>query len=442
MDRTTAPPSNKMGRVAFASLAGTTIEFYDFFIYAIATALVFESVFFPALGAAAGTAAALATFGVAFVARPFGSILFGHFGDRLGRKKTLVTTLLLMGFATVAVGLLPSAESIGATAPVLLVALRILQGLAVGGEWAGATLLTAENAPQHKRGLYGLFPQLGPSLAFMLASATFLVTTLSMSEAAFAAWGWRLPFLISVVLVGVGLYVRLRIVESSVFTEAVSTDKSTRLPVAEALSRQPRDVLLGGGALIMVFGFFYMGVTYLTSYGTEELTLSLPTVLSAGIIAGLVFAITTILSAIYSDRIGRRKMILGGNATAVLIGLVLFPILDIGGAVAFCAGMSLTLAVVGWSYGPAGAMLPEIFATRYRYTGAGIAYNLAGVVGGGITPLIASQLAVSYGSTAIGIYLAAIALISLLSMAALRESKGNTLTTVGHREPAVSPAEA
>jgi metabolite-proton symporter len=436
------PPRNKMGRVAFASLVGTTIEFYDFFIYGIAAALVFQSVFFPALGPAAGTAAAFATFGVAFVARPFGSIVFGHFGDRLGRKKTLVSTLLLMGFATVAVGLLPSTETIGAAAPILLVVLRILQGVAVGGEWAGATLLTAENAPPQKRGRYALFPQLGPSLAFVLSSATFLVTTLAMSEASFLAWGWRIPFLISIVLIVVGLYVRLKIEESAVFTEASAGRRNTRLPIAAALTRQPREVLLGAGAVVMTFAFFYVGMTYLTSYGVEQLGLSLSTVLGIGIAAGIMFALTTILGSICSDRLGRRKMIMTGNALAIPVALALFPILDLGTPLAFALGMCLPLAVVGWSYGPAGALLPEIFATSHRYTGAGIAYNLAGVLGGGVTPLVASALAASFGGTAIGLYLAAVCLVSLLSMLALRESKDNALSEPESPQVAAATASA
>ncbi len=426
-----------MGRVAIASLVGTTIEFYDFFIYGTAAALVFESVFFPALGTAAGTAAAFATFGVAFVARPFGSVVFGHFGDRLGRKKTLVFTLLLMGFATVAVGLLPSTESIGAAAPVLLVLLRICQGVAVGGEWAGATLLTAENAPPRKRGLYALFPQLGPSLAFILSSATFLVTTLSMSEASFVAWGWRIPFLISIVLIAVGLYVRLKIEESAVFTAAAG-GRSTRLPIAAALTRQPREVLLGAGAVVMTFAFFYVGMTYLTSYGVEQLRLPLSTVLGIGIVAGVAFAITTVLGSICSDRIGRRKMIMTANALAIPVALVLFPVLDLGTPVAFAVGMCLPLAVVGLGYGPAGALLPEIFATSHRYTGAGVAYNLAGVLGGAITPLVGAQLGASFGGTAIGLYLAGIGVVSLLSMLALRESKDNALSEA--EQPQVTTA--
>ncbi|WP_460747074.1 MFS transporter [Nocardiopsis oceani] len=428
MTLTSAPPKRRMSRVAFASLTGTTIEFYDFFIYGTAAALVFNRVFFPELGAAQGTALAFATFGVAFVARPFGSILFGHFGDRIGRKGTLVSTLLLMGGATVAIGLLPSTDTIGALAPLLLVVLRVLQGVAVGGEWAGATLLTAEYAPPKKRGMYALFPQLGPSVAFVLASATFLITTLSMSDEAFMSWGWRIPFLLSIVLILLGLYVRLSIEETPVFRDRAKPKTAARMPVVEAFRQQPRDIALSAGALVMLFGFFYVGVTYLTNYGTEILGHSFSEVLAVGILAGVVFAGTTVLAAILSDRYGRRKLIMFGNALALLMGAALFPIMDQGSLAAFALGACLTLGVVGFSYGPAGALLPEIFATRYRYTGAGMAYNIAGVLGGAVTPLLAAQLVGAFGSHGIGFYLSGLGLLSLLCMMALRESKDNTMS--------------
>ncbi|WP_255426091.1 MFS transporter [Pseudonocardia sp. C8] len=408
-------------------MTGTVIEFYDFFIYGTAAALVFNKVFFPELGAAAGTALALATFGVAFVARPFGSILFGHFGDRLGRKGTLVTTLLLMGFSTLAIGLLPTTGAIGVLAPILLVVLRILQGLAVGGEWAGATLLTAENAPTKARGKFALYPQLGPSVAFALASATFLATALTMSDAAFAAWGWRVPFIASVVLVGVGLYVRLALEETSAFREAGPSSGPVRLPVAEVFTTRPGAVFLGAGSTTAVFAFFYIGVTYMTSYGTQQLSLPRPTVLAMGIVGGTVFAVTTIASAILSDRVGRRRMVVIGNVASVAAGVVVFPIVDIGTAWSFGLGLSIVLGVVGVAYGPIGAQLPELFPTRFRYTGAGIAYNLAGVLGGGVVPLIAAALVPLYGSLAIGLVLAAVSLLSLGCTVALPTTHAGSL---------------
>ncbi|MFC5137914.1 MFS transporter [Actinomycetospora rhizophila] len=431
---TSSPPP--MRRIAIASMTGTVIEFYDFFIYGTAAALVFNKVFFPTLGAAAGTALALATFGVAFVARPFGSVLFGHFGDKLGRKRTLVTTLLLMGLSTLAIGLLPTTGTIGILAPILLVVLRILQGLAVGGEWAGATLLTAENSPGKTRGKYALFPQLGPSLAFALASATFLTTALTMSNEAFLAWGWRVPFIASVLLVAVGLYVRLAITETAAFK---SRDKnvSTRMPVAEVLSTHLGRVLLGAGSTMAVFAFFYIGVTYLTSYGTQQLELPRTTVLAMGIIGGLVFAATTIAGAILSDRVGRRKMIIIGNSLSVVGGLIAFPILDIGTGWAFGLGLSVVLGVVGLAYGPQGAQLPELFPTHYRYTGAGMAYNLAGVLGGGVVPLIATALVAWLGSSlAIGILLAGLSVVSLLCTIALPDTDAASISLTS--EPATA----
>ena len=436
-DAAPAGASPPMRRIAIASMTGTVIEFYDFFIYGTAAALVFNKVFFPSLGAAAGTALALATFGVAFVARPFGSVLFGHFGDKLGRKRTLVTTLLVMGLSTLAIGLLPTTGAIGIAAPILLVLLRILQGLAVGGEWAGATLLTAENSPGKMRGKYALFPQLGPSLAFALASATFLTTALTMSNEAFLAWGWRVPFIGSVVLVAVGLYVRLAITETAAFMAREKTT-STRMPVMEVLSTHTGRVLLGAGSTMAVFAFFYIGVTYLTSYGTQELGLPRTTVLAMGIIGGLVFAATTIVGAILSDRVGRRKMIIIGNASAIVGGIIAFPILDIGTAWAFGLGLSLVLGVVGIAYGPQGAQLPELFPTHYRYTGAGLSYNLAGVLGGGVVPLIATALVAWLGSSlAIGALLAGLSVISLLCTIALPDTNAESIAYT-----AVTPATA
>jgi MFS family permease len=320
-------------RVAVASCVGTTIEFYDFFIYGTAAALVFPKVFFPALGPAAGTVASFATFAVAFAARPLGAIMFGHYGDRIGRKRTLISTLLLMGIATVLIGLLPGAATIGVAAPIILVVLRFAQGFAVGGEWAGATLLTAEYAPAAKRGLYGVFPQLGPAIAFGLSSATFLVTGLVMGDTdeAFLSYGWRIPFLLSILLVGVGLYVRLSIEETPAFRAAQAAaplDRPKRVPFLEAMRSQPREVLLSAGALTMLFAFFYMGTAYLTSYGTnpEGAALPRPVVLAIGVGAAVVFGITIAVAGVLSDRFGRRNVIMVSTAAGAVWALVLFPL--------------------------------------------------------------------------------------------------------------------
>ncbi|MBC7723998.1 MAG: MHS family MFS transporter [Burkholderiaceae bacterium] len=425
-----APPRTSLVRVAVASSMGSIIEFYDFLIYGTAAALVFAHVFFPALGAAAGTLASFGTFAVAFVSRPLGAILFGHFGDRLGRKKTLVTTLLIMGFATVSIGLLPDASQIGVAAPIILVLLRFLQGFAVGGEWAGAALLAAEYAPPKRRGLFGAFPQLGPSIGFALASATFLIINVSLGDdsEAFMTYGWRIPFIASAVLVIIGLYIRLKIEETPVFANAkVDLAAATRkLPVWEAVRNQPRQILLGGAATMMLFAFFYTGTAFLSSYGTnpDGLAHTRPTVLSLGILGALVFAAGTIASAMLSDRIGRRTMIITACGVAIPWSFLLFPVLDIGTTWSFGLGLCVTLLIVAGIYGPVGAYLPELFATRYRYTGAGMAYNLGALIGGGVTPLVAASLGASVGSSAIGFLLAGVSGVSLIATFGLPETRG------------------
>ena len=433
----TPAPVHKGGtsvrKVAVASGIGTTIEFYDFFIYGTAAALVFPKVFFPALGSTAGTVASFATFAVAFVARPVGAMLFGHYGDRIGRKKTLVSTLILMGVSTFLIGLLPGAATIGVAAPILLVLLRFGQGFAVGGEWAGATLLTAEYAPPGKRGLYAMFPQLGPAVAFILSSATFLVTgaVFGDTNSTFLDYGWRIPFLFSAVLVGIGLYMRLAIEETPVFRAVQEADRADvaprTLPLMDAWRYQTKEILLSAGALATLFAFFYMGTAFLTSYGTATLGFSRPFVLTVGIVSAVVFGLTIIVSALYSDRIGRRRVIMISCALAVVWALALFPLLDTGSPVAFAVGVMVTLAIFGVAYGPCGALLPEMFRTRYRYTGAGLGYNLAGVLGGAVPPLIAAPLASAYGSAAIGVMLAGLAVVSLVCTKALVERKDEAL---------------
>lgn len=435
---TTGKPPVPLRRVAMASCAGTTIEFYDFFIYGTAAALVFPKVFFPALGSTAGIVASFATFAVAFVARPVGAVLFGHYGDRIGRKRTLISTLLLMGIATVLIGLLPGADTIGVAAPIILVALRFAQGFAVGGEWAGATLLTAEYAPQGKRGLYGVFPQLGAAIAFALSSGTFLATGLIMGDTdeAFLAYGWRIPFLLSIVLIGVGLYVRLSIEETPAFTAAQAAaarspqaDTPRKLPFLDVVRSQPREVLLSAGALTMLFAFFYMGTAYLTSYATnpDGPGLARPVVLSIGIGAAVVFGIATVAAGVLSDRFGRRNLIMTSCALGIVWALVLFPLIDTGSPWAFGLGLTVTMVIFAISYGPAGSFLPELFSARHRYTGAGLGYNLAGVLGGAIPPLLAPGLTASFGSIAIGVMLSVTGVLSLVCTYALAETRHRRL---------------
>jgi MFS family permease len=418
-------------RIAFAAFAGNAIEFYDFFIYGTAAALVFGKTFFPALGSAAAVVASFATLGVAFVARPLGSILFGHLGDRVGRKKTLLATLLTMGTATVLVGLLPSAATIGVVAPICLVLLRIMQGLAAGGEWAGAVLFATENAPAGKRGLYGMFAPVGGAAALVLGGGAFLVVDLSMSHESFQAWGWRIPFLASAVLVLVGLYIRLRTEEPEIFTNEVKRSGRSPIPFAEAFRRQPREILLAAGMCVSVPTFNYLGASYLTNYGTSVLKLSFHTVLVVGIVGGFAIGAGIVLGGIWSDRVGRRRVIMTAIVAAVVWACLLFPVLNIGTPVAFGIGAAVTMFLAGLANGPQGAFLPELFHTRYRYTAAGFSYNLASILGGAIPPLIAAAVIAAYGSFAFSLVLVAFCLLSLVCLLGLRETRGSDLVDAG-----------
>jgi MFS family permease len=429
-----AQTTHPLLRIALASCAGTTIEFYDFFIYGTAAALVFGRVFFPSLGAAAATVAAFATFGVAFFFRPLGGVLFGHLGDRLGRKTTLISTLALMGLSTTAIGLLPGPASIGLASPLLLVALRALQGLAVGGEWSGAALLAAEYAPPGRRGRYGMFPQLGPGIAFGLSSTTFLVTTLTMTPAQFAVWGWRIPFVVSVLLVAVGLYIRMRIAETPLFQQMLSRQEQARVPVVDAMRHQWRQIVLVGGAMSTLFGFFYIGSVFLTSYSGPVrgggLGLSRPAVLACGILAAGVLAGATVASALASDRFGRRPGILAGALVGIVYAPLAFVIMQPGSVVRFGIALVGLMAIVGILAGPAASYLPELFATRYRYTGTGMGYNLAGLLGGALPLVVAPPLAARFGGIGVGMYLAALGLLTVGCLLALPEGRDCPLTTL------------
>lgn len=429
-------------KVGAASLIGTTIEYYDFFVYGTAAALVFPTVFFPDVSPAMGTMASFATFGVAFFARPVGSVLFGHFGDKIGRKRTLVWTLLIMGLSTVLIGFLPGYDNgafgifeggIGIWAPLILVLMRFLQGLAMGGEWAGATLLTAEYAPKNQRGRMAVYPQLGSACAFFLASGTFFIVSLTIgaTSATFMNYGWRFPFIASLLLVMVGLWIRLSIEETPVFkSQLLNRQRETapvKLPFADAIRTQWRQILIAGTAMSTVFSMFYTGSTFLTSYGMSSLEFTRTMILGFGMIASVVLAIATAAAAIISDRVGRKKVIAAAYGGAVIWSLLLFPLLDTGSPLAFLIGVTVSLSLYGIANGPAGALLPEMFQSRFRYTGAGLSYNLGGILGGAIPPIIAAQLVANFSSIWVGVMLAAISAISLLCVMALPETKDNEL---------------
>lgn len=360
------PDQQSLRRVGAASLIGTTIEYYDFFVYGTAAALVFPAVFFPSSSPAMGTIASFATFGVAFFARPVGSILFGHFGDRIGRKRTLVWTLLIMGLSTVLIGLLPGYDQsvfglfeggIGIWAPIVLVAMRFLQGLAMGGEWAGATLLTAEYAPKGQRGRMAVYPQLGPACAFFLASGTFWIAsiTIGADSETFLNYGWRLPFIASMLLVMVGLWIRLSVEETPVFKNQKRNQEReatpVKLPFGDAIRKQWKQIALAGVAMSTVFSMFYTGSTFLTSYGIGSLDMSRTSILGFGMIAAVVLGFVTAGAAIISDKVGRRKVIAVAYGAAVVWSLALFPLLDTGSPWAFLVGVTVSLAVYGVANG-------------------------------------------------------------------------------------------
>lgn len=421
-------------RIAGASLSGTLIEWYDFFIYGIAAALVFPQIYFPALGGAAGTAASIATFGVAFVARPFGAILFGHFGDRHGRKKTLVTTLMIMGISTFLVGLTPSAAQIGVAAPIILVVLRILQGLSAGGEWAGAVLFSGEYAPRDKRGFWGMFPMIGGPLATILANITFLMTGFGMSQEAFLSWGWRVPFLLSAILIAVGLFVRLKVDETPVFRGEVESRAPARAPLLEAFRAQSRDIVFASGIGVASMSFTYFISTYLTAYATTTLGLSRTEVFTIAAIGGAFVASGNILSAIYSDHVGRRPVLIGANIAAIIWSLCMFQILKLDTIMTYGVVVFVTLFLAGATIGPVGAYLPELFSTRHRYSATAVSYNAAGLLGGALAPILAAPIVETYGTFAYGLFLAAMGVLSATCVCALRETKGSTMEQEDHNQ--------
>ncbi|MGW2633335.1 MFS transporter [Streptomyces chattanoogensis] len=414
-----------MRRVAVASFIGTAIEFYDFYIYGTAAALVLNQAFFPTLDPVNATLASFSTYAVAFAARPLGSVVFGHFGDRVGRKSVLVASLLLMGLSTAFVGLLPGYGTLGVWAPLLLVALRFLQGIGLGGEWGGAALLAVEHAPKRRRGLYAAFPQLGPSVGFFAATGVFWLLSATLDDAAFRSWGWRVPFLLSFLLVGVGLFVRLKISETPVFAKAMDAQEAARVPALEVFRRHPRELLLGAGGMIVAYGLFYTATTYCLAYATTTLGISRNTMLALSLVACLFLAAGTWLAATRSDAAGRRKLVLAGCALAAVWPL--FPLLDTQRPVFVALGIGGALFCMGVVYGPMGAYLPELFGTKVRYSGASLAYNLGGVLGGAVAPLVATRLQAEFGSSSVGWYVSAMAVVSMVCVLALPETRDREL---------------
>lgn len=419
----------QLRRVALASAVGTTIEWYDYFIYSTAAALIFGSQFFSTLEPASATLAAFATLGVGFIARPVGGILWGHFGDRVGRKAMLVASLLLMGVATVGVGLLPTFAQIGVWAPILLLVLRLLQGLSAGGEWGGAALMAVEHAPAGQKGRYGAYSQIGVPAGLILAQLVFVVVGASLTDEQFAAWGWRLPFLFSIVLVAVGLFIRLRIEESPVFTELRSGRERARLPMVEVFRERPRELLIASVSFIANTAIGYVFLAYLLSYGTSVLGLSRTLMLTVVIVGSVSWLVSIVAAARWSDRVGRKPVYLAGSVLLVVWPVPFFLLIDTGNPALMIVSVIVLTIGLGLSYGPQSALFAEMFEARYRYSGASFSYAVGAVLGGGFAPVVATALQSATGtSLSVAAYMIATAVVSLLAVLAIREPRGARLS--------------
>ena len=440
-----------MRKVAGTALAGTSIEWYDFFIYGTAAALVFPTAFFPAeMPATVALIASFSTFAVGFIARPLGGVVFGHYGDRVGRKQTLVVALLIMGAGTTMIGLLPTYESIGFFAPLLLVLLRFVQGLAIGGQWGGAMLLVTESAPSNKRGYYGAFAQAGAPVGVILANLAFLMIGASMSDESFMAWGWRVPFLASVVLIGISMYVQLHLEDTPAFKaleknkrkKQAKDDKETsqnttsadrvnpdRSPVLEALRLYPKRIALAAGAFISIQVTFYILIAFVIAYGTAEEGLNLPrsTMLSAVLIACVIQLFVQFPAAAYSDRHGRRGIYLAGAGLLGVWGFAMFPLIDTGNFLLIVLAISGGLAFLAMQYGPQAAFYTELFSTKVRYSGASLGYQLGAILGGAFAPTLAVLLWKELGIFYVSIYIAFAALVTIASVLMLTETSGADL---------------
>lgn len=449
-------------RIIFASLVGTTIEFYDFYIYATAAVSVFPLLFFPAGDGNAALLASMATFGVAFIARPIGSMIFGHFGDRVGRKATLVGSLLLMGLATFAIGLLPTYQQAGVIAPALLTILRFCQGLGLGGEWSGAALLASETAEPGKRARAAMWPQLGAPFGFILANGFFLMLTLAFGYSSataaagdyFLSWGWRIPFLVSIVMVAVGLYVRLKLNETPVFARAVERGEKLKTPITHVFRHNMRELVLGTFMMVATYGTFYLMTTWTLSYaiGKPELGnlgIDYRTFLILQLISVLFFAACIPVSGVLADRFGRRKFLLVITAAIFAFGLAFAQFLApnvMGQGEAFdrplmLLFLSIGMGLMGLTFGPMSALLPELFPTNTRYTGSGVAYNAASILGAALTPFAAAWLNKTYGVGAVGIYLSLLASLTFVALFVSRETRDIDLDTMRDGASATAAVE-
>lgn len=415
------PSKNTVRRILIASLVGTTIEYFDFYIYATAAVLVFPKLFFPAADPASARLQSLATFALAFFARPLGAALFGHFGDRKGRKATLVAALMTMGPSTVAIGLLPGYASIGIMAPVLLCLFRFGQGLGLGGEWGGAVLLATENAPEGKKSWYGMFPQLGAPIGFLFSSGIFFALGKLMPDAQFLNYGWRIPFIASALLVFVGLYVRLKITETPDFMKVIEKNERVSLPFSEVFVKHTKTIVLGTFGAVTNFLLFYLMTVFTLSWGTSALHYSKNSFLGAQMLSMIFFGIGIPLSSTLADRYGRAKIMIWSTVAIFLFGLVFSPLFSTGSWAVTAGFLILGMFLMGLTYGPLGTALAGIFPPAVRYTGSSLSFTLAGILGASLTPALATKLATSYGLNYVGYYLSFAAAVTLIALVLVRK---------------------
>ena len=436
-DTTGQDQQQNMRRVALTSLAGTSIEWYDFFLYATAAAVIFPIAFFPQEDPTTALLISFSSLAVGFLARPLGGVVFGHFGDRIGRKRTLVVALMMMGITTTLIGFLPTYASIGVAAPILLVLLRFVQGLAIGGQWGGAMLLVTESAPADQRGWYGAYAQASAPLGVVLANLAFIGVSSSMSDEAFMDWGWRLPFIASIVLIGISMYIQLKIEDTQAF-QSLSNAQSAmdkpaetvkRSPVIEAIRKYPKRIMLAAGAFLSVQVTFYILIAFVISYGMQSpnLMLSKDLMLTAVLVAAAIMVPTQFYFSGLSDRIGRKNVYRWGAILTGAWGFALFPLIDTGNPLFICLAITVGLLFLGMQYGPQAAYFTELFSTEVRYSGASLGYQLGAIIGGALAPTIAVLLWDSLGIFYVSVYIAIAALLTLWSLSHLEETKGSTL---------------